>query len=105
MNKNGTEWNAKLQDMARSGLLPTPTANNWKGTVSQEAMVRKDGKMRDDNLQNLPAMIGVPGQLNPLFVTEMMGFPVDWLTSPFRAETEPEYLAGNKPMEDGEKKV
>lgn len=87
------------------GLLPTPTANNWKGTVSQKAMTRKDGKMRDDNLQNLPAMIGASGQLNPLFVTEMMGFPSDWLRLPFQAKTEQESLLENKPMGNGEKKV
>jgi hypothetical protein len=27
---------------------------------------------------------GTTFQLNPLFVAEMMGFPVDWLTLPFQ---------------------
>jgi hypothetical protein len=74
---------AKYQDRTGSQMLPTPTANNWRGSVSEEAMTRKDGKTRDDSLQNLPAMIGQPGQLSPLFVMEMMGFPSDWTQIPF----------------------
>lgn len=63
------------------GLIPTPTASDWRGGTAKE---RKDGKSRDSELKHLVARrIGHASQLNPLFVTEMMGFPWDWLVSPF----------------------
>lgn len=76
-------WTLELNDMAAGGLLPAPTAMNFKGSVSPEKLKRKDGKMRTDDLKNIPVMIGqhsqqtdgATSQLNPLFVQEMMAFP------------------------------
>ena len=48
---------------AKMGLLPAPTA--------------QDGK-------NCQPTDGQTSQLNPLFVQEMMGYPSDWLVSPFQ---------------------
>lgn len=54
-----------LSAMACSGMLPSPDANRGKdGSESRR--------------------IGHASQLNPLFVTEMMGYPLGWLVSPFR---------------------
>lgn len=77
---------------AKMGLLPTPRAMNFKGSVSPEKLKRKDGKMRTDDLQNIPVMIGQhsqqtgggTSQLNPLFVQEMMAFPYLWTELPFQ---------------------
>lgn len=64
------------------GLIPTPTASDWRGGTAKE---KKDGKSRDSQLKHLVARrIGHASQLNPLFVAEMMGFPLDWLVSPFQ---------------------
>lgn len=50
--------------------------------------------MRTDALCNLPVMLGEhhsqnggkTSQLNPLFVEEMMGFPLMWTTLPFLSQ-------------------
>ena len=66
---------------AKMGLLPTHTASchNAGTTVN-----RKDGTSRESELNHLVArQVGHTSQLNPLFVEEMMGFPLDWLVSPF----------------------
>lgn len=76
---------------AKMNLLPTPTMRDWKSSVSPKGMMRKNGKTRNDVLSNIPVMLGQhcqqtrgrTSQLNPLFVAEMMSFPLDWLVSPF----------------------
>jgi hypothetical protein len=57
--KNNT-YSAGLHDLAKSGLLPTPKA--------QEAIVNDSSS----------------SQLNPRFVAEMMGFPHNWTELPFQ---------------------
>lgn len=66
------------------GLFPTPTATDAKGSASPEGLTRKGGRSRADSLRNIPAITGLPGQLSPLFVAEMMGFPVNWTVSAFQ---------------------
>ena len=92
--KNGETRPKGLMDyMDFHGMLPTPTAMNYKGSVSFEKLKRKDGKMRTDDLKNIPVMIGqhcqqtdgATSQLNPLFVQEMMGFPYLWTELPFQS--------------------
>lgn len=62
--KSGLTYMSLLNDLAVSGLLPTPTAN--------------DTAMQSDEYRT-----GTGSRLNPLYVAEMMGFPVNWLVSPF----------------------
>lgn len=74
---------AGLAEEARLGLLPTPVATNSKG-----GSARSDPRLRDANLADLlHARCHAPGsrtsRLNPLYVAEMMGFPLDWLVLPF----------------------
>ena len=92
--KNGETRPKGLMDyMDFHGMMPTPTAMNYKGSVSFEKLKRKDGKMRTDDLKNIPVMIGqhcqqtdgATSQLNPLFVQEMMGFPYLWTELPFQS--------------------
>ena len=62
-----------------NGLLATPTARDWKGA---QGRVYK-GESMDLPMQVCPPTDGATSQLNPLFVAEMMNFPLDWLVSPF----------------------
>lgn len=79
ITKTGQKFRPDLQQLASAGLLPTPTARDWKG-----AQARSYNQERIDNLPGLIRFrLGKTGQLNPLFVGEMMGFPDHWLTSPF----------------------
>lgn len=70
-----TDW------MDFHGLLPTPTASDkYTGTTKDQ----KDGRSRMSALkQNIAHQYGRNSLLNPRFVSEMMGFPVDWTVLPF----------------------
>lgn len=93
----------KISDMASLNLLPTPLAVSVRhpGRVSELRMAgdvtfcsRAVGETRPNGLEDFEAMFpgnggspdskdGRASQLNPLFVGEMMGYPLEWLTSPF----------------------
>lgn len=87
-------WTMELNDLAVSGLLLTPTMRDYQPSVSPAGLVRKNGRRRDDALCNIPVMIGQhcqqndgkTSQLNPLFVEEMMGYPLMWTTLPFLSQ-------------------
>jgi len=64
------------------GMLPTPTTRDYKGARSEEAL--KAAKRTETNsLPDAFAQSGKTSQLNPRFVAEMMGFPVNWTELPF----------------------
>lgn len=65
------------------GLLPTPTARDWKGAPTLENFKRKGKTPHQGSLPDFFARAGRSFQLNPLFVAEMMGFPVNWTVLPF----------------------
>ena len=65
------------------GLLPTPTARDWKGAPTLENFERKGKNPQQGSLPDFFAQAGRSFQLNPLFVAEMMGFPVNWTVLPF----------------------
>ena len=105
--RNGQVFSATLKDLAASKMLPTPQTQGLK-------VCNKDGKTEFLNLELLPtpksqeargncsvnrnkfnltdkiAELTSPtsdaSQLNPLFVTEMMGYPLEWLTLPFLSQ-------------------
>lgn len=56
-------------------LFPTPQSRDWKGP---------QGRSYKGEAHDLPGIVGKSFQLNPLFVTEMMGYPIDWLVLPFQ---------------------
>ena len=76
----GQGLTVRLEALMRNGLIPTPTARDWKGPQARS--------FHQDEMDNLPGLVrfhlGETGPLNPLFVGEMMGFPNHWLTSPFQ---------------------
>lgn len=67
-------------------LLPTPTARDYKGGKSIEAMKRRRERgIRALTLPDVFALHGRTSQLSPRFVMEMMGFPNNWTILPFKA--------------------
>ena len=85
-----------LTALAVNGLLPTPTAmaikhsNRVKGLKENGAIgmySRKSGALRPNGLTDFldfnNQVGGKTSQLNPLFVEEMMGFPLMWTALPF----------------------
>lgn len=69
-------------------LMPTPTAmDSSEATARMKSSQVKDGSMHSVTLaravQSQDSKDGRASQLNPLFVGEMMGYPLEWLTSPF----------------------
>ena len=78
-----TRPNGLMDYMDFHGILPTPAAQDGKKSTIPKSQTKR---------QQLPGVIGRncqppdgqdSPQLNPLFVEEMMGFPPDWLVSPF----------------------
>jgi hypothetical protein len=69
--------------MEKIGLLPTPAAQDGKNATLPQSQAFRDtvpgAVMRNQTFQT-----GEDSQLNPRFVAEMMGFPVDWLELPFQ---------------------
>jgi hypothetical protein len=64
----------------------TPTTRDHKGSYSPKALVRKDGKSRMDLLpqqaQYDETNISKVGKLNPSWVEQLMGLPVQWSMLP-----------------------
>lgn len=73
-----------LEAFVEYNMLPTPATSNYKGASSIEALeARGRLKAKADNLADQFAQSGISSQLNPRFVAEMMGFPVNWTELPF----------------------
>lgn len=71
-----------------NGLIPSPTAmDSSEATARMRSSQVKEGSMHSVTLaravQSQDSKDGRTSQLNPLFVGEMMGFPLTWLISPF----------------------
>ncbi len=68
-------------------MWPTPTASCRNAGTTKDM---KDGTPRTELNHLVSREAGKSSQLNPLFVSEMMGLPMDWLVSPFQnGETSP----------------
>lgn len=64
-----------------AGMLPTPTASDYLNGTEK----RTETFNRDCDLKHYIAFRnGKPTQLNPKFVEEMMGFPENWTSAPFK---------------------
>jgi hypothetical protein len=80
--KNGTQFNG-LASQVVYGMLPTPTAtSDPKGGCTRPDPSRQRDTL-DHALHN--PTLGKTSQLNPRFVAEMMGFPVNWTELPFQS--------------------
>lgn len=93
-NQNGTSSRLGLEGAVKHMLYPTPVASDHNGSCTIRKMTKSNGAPRTDSLRNMPAVIGMDGdqfngrvfQLSPLFVEEMMGYPLMWTTLPFLTE-------------------
>ncbi len=78
-----SQMGRSLTALAVNGMLPTPTARDFKGARTKEAL-EKSGRSNKNNLPDQFARTGKTSRLNPRFVAEMMGFPTDWTELPSR---------------------
>ena len=88
-----SQMGKSLSAMAGSGMLPTPSARDWRGrtnpNVVKEGSKCKYGEMLPDTIERLHSnhkKDGKPFRLSPLFPEEMMGFPLMWTALPFLSE-------------------
>lgn len=77
-----TRPNGLMDYMDFHGLFPTPEATNGKNSTFPPSQKNRHGLVAEI-MKNCPQTDGAASRLNPLFVQEMMGFPADWLESPF----------------------
>lgn len=68
---------------SKMGLLPIPTANDAKSVTLPASLGIRKGGLPKTAMQSDEYRTGTGSRLNPLYVAEMMGFPVNWLVSPF----------------------
>lgn len=64
-------------------LLPTPTANDAMNSSLPASQVKRKSGLPKMAMQSDEYQAGTTSRLNPLYVIEMMGFPVNWLVYPF----------------------
>tara|TARA_Y100000114_G_scaffold139702_1_gene143953 strand:+ start:4131 stop:4772 length:642 start_codon:yes stop_codon:yes gene_type:complete len=69
-----------LMYMIQKGLLTTPTVNESKNNPSGASQWARHNSLNVEaaKLQGLNKTTGKDFRLNPLFVEEMMGFPIGW---------------------------
>jgi hypothetical protein len=67
--------NETIHKAELSGLIPTPAAAEGTKITGNEN--------QDSLTKRVRQQTGKTGQLNPLFVLEMMGFPSNWTLLPF----------------------
>ena len=67
-----------------AAMFPTPTARDWKGARNPKTLQRVGRKPSNSLPDFVCAATGAHGQLNPRFVVEMMGFPLNWTELPFQ---------------------
>lgn len=84
INQNGTNGSIGLARIVQ--LLPTPTMRDYKGAPTIENIQKRGRNPMTNNLADCFAQTGKTSQLNPLFVEEMMGFPLMWTTLPFLSQ-------------------
>lgn len=66
-----------------NGMMPTPSARDWKGCTNP-GVKKANGNVYGETLPDtVKRVTGGTSQLNPLFVEEMMGFPLMWTALPF----------------------
>jgi hypothetical protein len=85
VNQNGINGSVGLARMVQ--ILPTPTMRDYKGAPTIESIQKRGRNPMTNNLADCFAQTGKSSQLNPLFVEEMMGFPLMWTTLPFLSQS------------------
>lgn len=82
--KNGALRQNGLTDFLDfNGMMPTPSARDRKGCTNP-GVKKANGNVYGETLPDtVKRVTGGTSQLNPLFVEEMMGFPLMWTALPF----------------------
>lgn len=76
-----------LTALAVNGMMPTPSARDWKGCTNP-GVKKANGNVYGETLPDtVKKVTGSTSQLNPLFVEEMMGFPLMWTALPFLSQS------------------
>jgi len=83
-NTTGRKYGVHLVQMAASQMLPTPNAFDWNTARSEKAHAKAKQQYGNALQDTLRQRAGQGFQLNPRFVAEMMGFPVNWTELPFQ---------------------
>jgi len=95
-DKHGNALQVNLKQMATMKTLPTPTSSDHKGARKTETL-HAAGRNQTNSLADTFGESGKTSQLNPRFVAEMMGFPVNWTELPFlNGETNPSKLTATQ---------
>jgi hypothetical protein len=83
---NGNGFGMQLQEQSRRGMLPTPNAsdNRDRGNMNDPSIQRRIKMGKQIGLTVImKSVTSEASQLNPQFVSEMMGFPPNWTELPF----------------------
>ena len=75
---SGYRYGNTFPDSIR-GMWPTPKANDFRSGMPNRVGTEHTQQLND----TVSSPTGTTSQLNPRFVAEMMGFPVDWTVLPF----------------------
>lgn len=68
-------------------ILKTPAARDWKGANGPHGFETLPGQIQNMEKElNIHKKNGQNSHLSPLFVEEMMGYPLTWLVSPFLSQ-------------------
>ena len=88
-----SQMGQSLSAMAGSGMLPTPSARDWKGKTNPGIVKEGSGCIYGETLPDAVDRLashqkngGKGFRLSPLFTEEMMGFPLMWTTLPFLSQ-------------------
>lgn len=84
INRNGKDGSvglARLVQLLR--MLPTPLGRDYIGGRHPDTLRLKGRKPSNSICDTINAITGKCSKLNPMFVMEMMGFPIGWTVLPF----------------------
>ena len=88
-----SQMGKSLSAMAGLGMLPTPSARDWKGVTNPGVVKEGSGCIYGETLPDAvkrltsdPKEDGKAFRLSPLFTEEMMGFPLMWTALPFLSQ-------------------
>lgn len=81
--KSASGMTLDLVEYARMNLLPTPITSDGKGGTSPHNNHYVKGSLCKLMHTFRPDPLLKTSLLNPLYVEEMMGYPLEWLVAPF----------------------
>ena len=93
---SGCKYGDTLPDTIRK-MLPTPKANDFRSGMPNRVGTEHTQQLND----TIASQTGQTSQLNPLFVEEMMGFPCNWILTPFLPESRKANGGGNESIPGG----